>query len=45
MEEDYDPIGGSHGTSVAGAAVASRNDNTCGVGVAYDATLSGRSLP
>ena len=44
MEDDYDPTGEFHGTSCAGIAAASRNDNTCGAGVAYDSNLSGRSL-
>ena len=45
MDDDFDPTGGTgHGTSCAGIAAASRNDSTCGVGVAYDANLSGRLL-
>ena len=44
MDDDYDPTDGWHGTSCAGIAAASRNDETCGVGVAYDSNLSGRLL-
>ena len=44
VEDDYDPTARWHGTSCAGIAAASRNDETCGVGVAYDSNLSGRLL-
>ena len=44
VEEDYDPTGGSHGTACAGIAAASRNDQTCGVGIAYDSNLGGECL-
>ena len=50
MDNDDDPDGPGrdnvpwHGTACAGIAAASRNDKTCGVGVAYDSNLSGRLL-
>ena len=44
VDRDYDTFPGWHGTSCAGVAAASRNDDTCGVGVAYDVNLSGRSF-
>ena len=45
VDENVDPTAGnSHGTNCGGIAGASRNDGTCGVGVAYDSNLGGRCL-
>ena len=34
----------AHGTMMAGLAAASANNGVCGVGVAYDASVSGLSI-
>lgn len=41
---DANPEGGGHGTSVAGVMAAADDGTYCGVGSAYDATLSGVRL-
>ncbi|MBK9123112.1 MAG: S8 family serine peptidase [Chloroflexi bacterium] len=41
---DPNPEGGWHGTSVAGVMAAADDGTNCGVGSAYDATLSGVRL-
>jgi CSLREA domain-containing protein len=47
LDSDNDPAPDStdeHGTSVGGVAAADNDGTTCGVGVAYDANLSGLRL-
>lgn len=34
----------SHGILVAGVIAMEKDDNTCGVGVAYQSTITGREL-
>ena len=36
------PSGSSHGTACAGEIVMARDNNVCGVGVAYDASVAGK---
>uniref|UniRef100_A0A1X7TFY6 Peptidase S8/S53 domain-containing protein n=1 Tax=Amphimedon queenslandica TaxID=400682 RepID=A0A1X7TFY6_AMPQE len=38
------PSGSSHGTACAGEIVMARDNNVCGVGVAYDASVAGLRL-
>ena len=43
--KDPFPIRESHGTRVAGIITAARDNGVCGVGGAYDATLTGILYP
>lgn len=44
VNNDADPSGGGHGTSVAGVMAADNDGAKCGVGVAFDAQISGVRL-
>ena len=44
LDEDHDPMAGSydvHGTKCAGIVSAAKNNDTCGVGIAYNSNLAG----
>ena len=44
LGEDQDPMAGSydtHGTPCAGIVSAAKNNDTCGVGIAYNSNLAG----
>ena len=44
VEGDQDPLAGSddtHGTPCAGIVSAAKNNDTCGVGIAYNSNLAG----
>lgn len=44
QSNDSDPSGGGHGTSVAGVMAADNDGTKCGVGVAFNAQISGVRL-